>query len=152
MENRLLEPVKLQICKAAAVEGARVIGREPQGFVAVCERFLKTAQYRTIPAAIVPGLGVPWLDEDETAVILGGAIIKAGSLMSIAALRQSFNVGWDEAERRVIIRDCGGIVLLLVMGAAAAHMGVRVHPIEFDGAVVARECPGDISARSQRAN
>src|SRR5262249_38885731 len=144
IDNRLLEPAKLQICEAAAVEGARVIGREPQGFVAVRKRFLKTAQYRTIPAAIVPGLGVPWFDDDETAVILGGAIIKAGSLMSIAALRQSFNVAWNEAERRVIIRDCSGIVLLPVVEAAAAHTGFRIHRIKFDGAVVVRKGAVDL--------
>jgi hypothetical protein len=129
IDNRLLEPAKLQICEAAVVEGARVIGREPQGFVAVRKRFLKTAQYRTIPAAIVPGLGVPWLNDDETAVILGGAVIKAGSLMRIAALRQSFNVAWGEAERRVIIRDCSGIVLLLVMGASWASASIGSSPM-----------------------
>jgi len=42
--NRLLEPAKLQICKAATVEGARVIGRESQGLVAVCQRLLKAAK------------------------------------------------------------------------------------------------------------
>src|SRR5262249_904108 len=119
---------------------------------AVCKRFLKTAQYRTIPAAIVPGLGVPWLDSDETAVILGGTIIKASSLMNIAALRQSFNVAGDEVERGVIIRDCSGIVPLPVMGAAAAYMGVRIRRIEFDGAVVVGEGAVDLAARSQRTS
>ena len=33
------------------------------------------------PAAIIPGLGVPWFDNDETAVIPGGTTIKAGSLI-----------------------------------------------------------------------
>src|SRR5262249_27180193 len=89
IDNRLRQPAKLQVWEAAAVASAGVIGREPQGFVAICKRFLKMAQYRTIPTAIVPGLRIPWLYDNETAVILGSPIIKAGSLMSIAALRQS---------------------------------------------------------------
>ncbi len=72
--------------------------------------------------------------------------------MRIAALRQSFNVAWGEAERRVIIRDCSGIVLLLVIGASAAHMGVRIHWIKFDGAVVVGEGAVHLAARSQRAS
>src|SRR5262249_28979303 len=103
-------------------------------------------------APVVPGLGVPWLDDDETAVLLGGAIIKAGALKSIAALRQSLNVAWDEAEHRVIIRDCSGIVLLLVMGAGAADMGVHIHWIEVDSALVVCEGAVDVAARSQRGS
>ncbi len=72
--------------------------------------------------------------------------------MRIAALRQSFNAAWGEAERRVIIRDCSGIVLLLVIGASAAHMGVRIHWIKFDGAVVVGEGAVHLAARSQRAS
>ena len=38
------------------------------------------------------------------------------------------------------------------MGAAAAHMGVRIHRIEFDGPVVVREGAVDLADRSQRAS
>ena len=42
--DRLFEPAELEIREAAAVEGAGVIGREPQGFGAVCKRFLEMAR------------------------------------------------------------------------------------------------------------
>jgi hypothetical protein len=58
VNNRLLKAAKLQICKAAAIKCAGLIGREPQGLVAICKRVLKKAQYRAIPAAIVPGFRV----------------------------------------------------------------------------------------------
>src|SRR5258708_32272630 len=60
IDNRLLEPAKLQICKAPAIKCARAFGREPHGFVAVLKAFLKTAQTREIPPTIVPELVCPW--------------------------------------------------------------------------------------------
>ena len=58
IDNRLREAAKLQICKAAAIKCVGVIGRQPQGFVAVCKRVLEKAKYRAIPTAVVPGFRV----------------------------------------------------------------------------------------------
>jgi len=41
----------------------------------------------------------------------------------------------DQSNRCVIVCESGGIVLLLVVGTAAAHTGVRIRRVEFDGVV-----------------
>src|SRR5262249_40270860 len=41
VNNRLLKATKLQICKAAAIQYALLIGRAPQSLLAICKRVLK---------------------------------------------------------------------------------------------------------------